>query len=842
MSVIHLARPWVLLLAIPVVAAVLAPALRRRGRRPGAAGRAVLGSIAAGLLLVALAGPSVRVGEPGAHLAVAEDASASMRIAGAQLGPENIEGRIGAARLRAVAFERSAPPKTNVAEGLYEAARALPRPGGVVLLYSDGRQTEGDARTAAAELAARGIQVHALVPELEPVADAGITSITSPTDARPRQAIRIRIGVASTVASAVRLGVSRPAAGDLPKRTWNRSIDVVAGLGSTVVIEDVAPAGGTVAYRAEISARGDTVPQNDTASLLLQIGAPRWVFCVHGGRRPSRAARWLQDTLPPGIRVRTVSADEGLPQGPNVAVMVLDNLPARESLAAEPARRLAARVRDGGLGLLVLGGDAAFGAGGYANSPLDAVLPVETPTERRPVRLVLVLDASGSMNEPFGGVRKLSLATQAVMALRPALDPHDRVGVVAFASEPRRVSPLRPVAEWTELRRALLGVQAGGGTRITPALEAARGMLPDQAPDEETARHVLLLSDGRSEDFQAASLAAAFRDAGVTVSAVATGEDARRAELRRLAEATGGRLYVETDLARLGETFLEDLARARGEGMLSGPLRAAWRTAQPVWTETSPPLPPVPAWNSTTARPEATVHWIGVPEAAEPRSDGPSEEGEPPPLLASWRVGLGAAVAMPWPVADAPEAWRTEADLPRRLADVVLWLRGPDVPPGWSARLLERGGGRLVRATLDAAALDEEAPAFVATVFRGGAAEPQRVEMEQVEPGIFEASLGPARGPAASVVVGRADRVRERVVLSAPGLPPAEFDALGVDRRRLEEIARAGGGRVHTSLDSVVAMLETIEQRSYRPVGWYAVWAGAAAGVLLVLLRLTGKL
>jgi Mg-chelatase subunit ChlD len=842
MSVIHLARPWVLLLAIPVVAAALAPALRRRGRRPGAAGRAVFGSIAAGLLLVALAGPSVRVGERGAHLAVAEDASASMRIAGAQLGPENIECRIGAARLRVVAFADETFAGTSVAEALREAARALPRPEGVVLLYSDGRETEGDARTAAAEIAARGIQVHTLVPELEPVADARITSITSPTDARPRQAIRIRIGVASTVANEVRLGVSRPAVGDLSARTWNRSIDVVAGLGSTVAIEDVAPAGGTIAYRAEISARGDTVPENDTAALLLQIGAPRSVVCVHGGQRPSRAARWLQDALPPGIRLRTVSADEGLPQGPNVAVMVLDNLPARESLAAEPARRLAARVRDGGLGLLVLGGDAAFGAGGYADSPLDAVLPVETLTERRPIRLVLAIDASGSMNETFGGVRKLSLATQAVLALRPALDPHDRVGVVAFASEPRRVSPLRPVAEWAELRRALLGVQAGGGTRITPALEAAREMLPDQPPDEETARHVLLLSDGRSEDFQAAYLAAAFREAGVTVSAVATGEDARRAELRRLAEATGGRLYVETDLARLGETFLEDLARARGEGMLSGPLRAAWRSAQPVWTKTAPPLPPVPAWNPTTARPEATVHWIGVPQAAAPGSDGPGEKTDPPPLLASWRVGLGAAAAMPWPVADAPEAWRTEADLPRRLADVVLWLRGPHVPPGWSARLLERGGRRLVRATLGPAALEEEAPAFVATVFRGGVGEPQRVEMEQVEPGIFEASLGPARGPAASVVVGRTGREREHITLAAPGLPPAEFDAFGVDRRRLEEIARAGGGRLHTSLDSVLAVLEAIERRGYRAVGWYFAWAGAAAGVLLVVLRLAGRL
>ncbi len=836
MDAIHLARPWVLVLALGVSAALIAAAFPRRGRRPGAAARAALGCLAAGLLLAALAGPSVRIGEGAAAVVVAEDVSPSMMLAGAQLPLDTLQEAVEVHGVPVEPFGR-ADPGTDVAQGLRRAARALPQGrGGVVLLYTDGRETEGDAVRAASELASRGVPVHALLPDLASVADVRIASILPLTEARPGQGLRLQVRVASTVTASAVLRVSRPAAEEGPALTWERSLDLRPGLGATAVIEETAPSSGLLAYRAEVTAEADAVAENNAASLLVQVGPPRSVAYVHGGERPGRAARWLERSLPAGLVVQTVAAAEGVSYGPDVAVVVLDNMPARESLAAEPARRLARRVSNGGLGLLVLGGDAAFGAGGYADSPLDAVLPAETPAERRPVRLVLVIDASGSMNEAVGGVRKLTLATQAVLALRPALGPDDRVAIVAFATEAQPVSPLRPVAEWAALRRSLLTLTAGGGTRISPALGAALGLLLPEPADEETARHVLLLSDGRSEDFEVARLAGAFREAGVSVSAVATGADADRGRLGRLAEATGGRLYVERDLARLAETFLADLARARGEGLVKGPLGVSWGRPAPIWGAPGPPLPPVSAWNPTRARDEATVHWVGVSGTDD------DDDDKPPPLLASWRVGIGAAAALPWPVSGASGAWLEEAGLPQRLAEIVLWLRGPDVPPDWSARLVERDARRLVRAVLAPEAIVDKAPGFVATVFGTGAVEARRVELEQVEPGTYEASLGRSRGPAAAVVVAREGGGRERMTLAAPGLPAAELDAFGVDLERLERIVAAAGGRIHATPESLAAALEAIEQRSYRPAGWHLAWAGAAAAVLLVVLRLAGKL
>ena len=55
-------------------------------------------------------------------------------------------------------------------------------------------------------------------------------------------------------------------------------------------------------------------------------------------------------------------------------VYILGNIPA-SVLGPEHLASLAARVREGA-GLLMLGGFSAFGAGGYANTPLDALSPV----------------------------------------------------------------------------------------------------------------------------------------------------------------------------------------------------------------------------------------------------------------------------------------------------------------------------------------------------------------------------------------------------------------------------------------------------------------------------------
>jgi hypothetical protein len=488
---------------------------------------------------------------------------------------------------------------------------------------------------------------------------------------------------------------------------------------------------------------------------------------------------------------------------------------------------------------------------------------------------------------------KLTHAKSAVLDLGSALGPDDRAGIVAFAGEPRVASPLVPADAWEQLRERLVAMEAGGGTRITPAVAAALALFAAQEADATTLRHVVLLSDGRSADFDVPLLAAECRRAKASLSAVATGPDADRDRLAALARETGGRLYVLTGLpagrqagvARqaLRETFLKDMAWARGEGLLRESRPARWQQAEPVWRRAGPPLPAVDAINPTQAKPGADVLWqadaparqpsaLGTP--AVPGGDAPPTGGQAvaslaagrpaAPLLAAWRKGLGKVAAMPWPVGRPPpstgpygQAWLQGDALANYLSAVLAWLGQAPAPADWSARLEARGSEWWVRVEERPAALGKPPARFAATVFGERAAEAQQVEFRQVAPGIHEAKVGrlgegaavvvlhrrPASGPtAATDPAAHADADAATVSLPVPGLPPLEYGNLGVDRGHLEAIVRAGGGAILESPDQLAEVVRRTETQGYLPVGLHLV---AGAGLVILLqagLRLAGRL
>ncbi|HUX01376.1 MAG TPA: vWA domain-containing protein, partial [Phycisphaerae bacterium] len=362
-----------------------------------------------------------------------------------------------------------------------------------------------------------------------------------------------------------------------------------------------------------------------------------------------------------------------------------------------------------------------------------------------------------------------------------------------------------------------------------PAVERAAEMLsPPAGPADATVRHLVLLSDGRSEDFDCPRLAVLCKERAASVSVVATGADADLERLGRLAEQTGGRLYRSADLARLAETFLADLAWARGEGLTEEPRQIVWRDAEPVWRRAGPPLPAVGAWNATRAKEGATVHWE-------------TREGAVP-LLATWRRGLGKVAAMPWPAGHAGDAWTTDSQLARYLGEVLTWLRSPGEPADWSAGLVERDGRWRIRVEESPSAVAAAPRRFTAAVFESGASTVQDVRLDAVGPGLYEADIGPRSAQAASLAVHAEDAPGVQACLALPGLPPREYERFGVDLKRLETIVRAGGGQVHERLASLADGVAKAEAQGEEPVGIYLVWAAGAVVLALVAGRLAGRL
>ncbi len=123
-----------------------------------------------------------------------------------------------------------------------------------------------------------------------------------------------------------------------------------------------------------------------------------------------------------------------------------------------------------GVGLVVIGGPRAYRDGGYANSALAALLPIDCGLAAKDIRVAL--DRSGSM-ERDGRWRR---AIEAVESLARATSDSSTLWVLPFSQEPGLPIPQAPSPASVFLASGvdtLLRLAPSGGTRIVPAIRAA---------------------------------------------------------------------------------------------------------------------------------------------------------------------------------------------------------------------------------------------------------------------------------------------------------------------------------------------------------------------------------
>nr|XP_043632760.1 E3 ubiquitin-protein ligase WAV3 [Erigeron canadensis] len=114
-------------------------------------------------------------------------------------------------------------------------------------------------------------------------------------------------------------------------------------------------------------------------------------------------------------------------------------------------------------------------------------------TPRAPVDLVTVLDTSGSM-----AGTKLALLKRAMGFVIQNLGPADRLAVIAFSSNARRLFPLRKMSD-TGKQQALQAVNslvANGGTNIAEGLRKGAKVMEDRRENNPVGS-IILLSDGQ---------------------------------------------------------------------------------------------------------------------------------------------------------------------------------------------------------------------------------------------------------------------------------------------------------------------------------------------------------
>ena len=175
-------------------------------------------------------------------------------------------------------------------------------------------------------------------------------------------------------------------------------------------------------------------------------------------------------------------------------------------------------------GFVLSGGDAMYGEDGYADSPIEKMLPITFSVRERPEEfaLIIVLDKSWSMVGP-----KIELSKEASKAAVDVLADHHQIGVVAFNNSFDWPVLLQQASNRVWIKNKISTIMPSGHTNIFPALEEAYTSLLEAS---DHLKHIILLSDGRTYPDDYEGLVTRMAEAEISVSTVAMGEEADHSE------------------------------------------------------------------------------------------------------------------------------------------------------------------------------------------------------------------------------------------------------------------------------------------------------------------------
>lgn len=773
------ARGWMLLLAI-------APLIWGATEWAGTTRRIALAlKVAMALaLILALAEPRMEVPETKVAMGALVDTSASVTdddLARASKLATALERSRGRHWLRVIPFARSARETaegergrgwmirhtsgeagrgTDLEAAIREGIGALP--GGMVprlLLISDGRENRGSIARAAWFARQLGVPVDTSPLVGLPRPNLRVESISMPANGFTGEKFPIDITLSSPkrAQAVVELSAEGKNLGSQPitvEQGENRvRVHASLNLPGAADISGLvrSPELGTVRFQQAMTLRRPRV-------LFLSLD-------------PEGTEKHLFETLQAAQfdvqrSVDTVGANLN-----DFQIVVLNNIDL-ESIPVARKRAYEEYVQQGG-GLLVIAGERnLYPENKKTEDALDRALPAKVAPPRTPegICVVLIVDKSSSMEG-----RKMELARLSAIGAIDNLRPHDLVGVLIFDNSFQWAVPIRRAEDRTLIKRLVAGIMPDGGTQIAPALtEAYRKIQPVNA----MYKHIVLLTDGISEEGDSLALAREAAAKRVTISTVGLGQDVNRAYLEKVASFSKGRAYFLVDPSGLEQILIKDVMEHTGQTAVERAIRAVVvkqaEVLNGVAIETAPPL-------------NGYVRFT-----AKPTADTILRAADRDPLLVSWQLGLGRSAVF---TSDAKsrwaEKWVTWKGFDRFWVNVFRDLL-PHAQPGEAAVQYDSASGNLVAEYRLAAHVLK--PARIPEVFVFGPEGFQRpMRVQKVAEGVY-------RGQVA--VGNRQGLFRVRPLEESRAFPETgiyreeeELRTYGHDERLLRQVAEFTGGR-----------------------------------------------
>ena len=389
-------------------------------------------------------------------------------------------------------------------------------------------------------------------------------------------------------------------------------------------------------FSAEVISENDHFTVNNKASCTVNVKGQARLLILH--QKPQKMRAFARILKQQDFEV-DVRGKFGMPTSMQALLafdaVIIADVPASD-LTVNQMHMIKTYVTDFGGALVMFGSNNSYGLGGYYKTPIEQTLPLisrfEKEKEKPSLAMVLVIDKSGSMSG-----MPIQLAKQAAKSAVELLSARDQAAVVAFDSRASVISDMRSASDSETIKANIDSLAAGGGTFIYPGMNTAYEMLQQTSA---RIKHVILLSDGCSQQADHEGLASDMADFGITVSTVALGNGADTNLLSAIAKAGKGRYYQTNDPANVPQIFTRETMQASKSAIKEDIYSPLIISDHPMLASISEDELPM-CFGYVMTKPKPTSQVLLAAETGDP-------------LLAVSRYGLGFGLAY---TSDLTDSW-----------------------------------------------------------------------------------------------------------------------------------------------------------------------------------------
>jgi len=684
--------------------------------------------------------------------------------------------------------------RTDLAAAIRLATAAFPETGQKrLVVMSDGNENMGDAMSAVVAAKPLGVTVDVMPMGVARANDVSVQKLQLPPKLKEGQVFEVKIFVQADRATPATVRLFRD-----DQFLGEQKVELSAGKNLFTFPQTLSKP-NFYKYDVQVDVPGDPIPQNNRATSFTTVrGEPRILVVSANPEQDRQLASALKT---PSLGVVLVGAKDfpgSLAEMQSYDAIFISNLSAGD-LGLDRQRLLESAVRDFGVGLVCVGGDQTYAAGGYRGTPLESTLPVSMELDSKKVlpsgAVVLVMHGMEFAN----GNEVARMCAQGVLA---ALGPLDEMGVVLWDGTEHWLFDLQKVADKKKLAATIAGMNQGDLGSFQGVLQQAH-----QALKKSTAslKHIIVFSDG-DPGAPTAELMQAIVGDRITVSTVLISGHSPPDTMEWMAAQGKGRAYNVNSPDELPQIFIKETAVILKSAIYEDPFQPQVQARTELVNGIDrTEYPKLLGYVATTPKPRAETPLL-------------TDKGDP--LLAHWQYGLGRAVAF---TSDAKARWAR------------IWLNWDKYRQfwsqigQWSMRRLEnadfttevvadKGDG-----LINVEALDEQGNfrnfLNLQAVVASPKGERQTVRLEQTGPGHYEARF-PTKEVGAyllNLMDVKDGKVRGSQVIGASVNYSPEFNTAEPNLNLLRRIAETGGGKLLDPMAPTVNPFLHDRQKTFQP-------------------------